>query len=172
MPVSLDLRKAHMSRVYGDILAVFSWMDDKRALFLIPHRRRRAPWFVVPEEAAHEWSDQDRANFLPSLTGNQRRRLEKLPAPVREAMLHDLAESGLAARATKACIALGIEPSQINQHRVINIVNDSIADLVRMPSAPEPEFNPETYGQILLRADGKPIAAEDIKVEREGVTYG
>lgn len=143
MAVSIDLRKAHRSRAYGDLLAVWSWINDGRALFLIPHRRTRAPWFIVLEPAAHEWNDQDPAMLALVI-----------------------------ARAVKACDVLGIEPTPRNTRRIIGIVNDAIPELIRMPSAPPVEYRDGSIGEVILRADGQQLAGEAIRVEREGATYG
>lgn len=143
MSVSIDLRRAHLHRPYGDILAIWSWINDERALFLIPRYRKGAPWYVVMEPAAHTWSDQDAKNIM-----------------------------AVVAKAYKACEVLGIEPNPTNCRRVAGIVNDAIPDLVRMPSAPPTQYRPESYGQMVLRGDGKVLAAEDIRVEAEGATYG
>lgn len=143
MGVSIDLSKAHLSRVYGDITAVFSWMNTERALFLIPTYRRGAPWYVVMEPAAHTWSDQDPANIAQVVR-----------------------------KGGHACEVLGIEANPANIRRLAGIVNDAIADLVRMPSAPPAEYHRASYGHMTMSADGKPFASEDVKLEREGVTYG
>ena len=143
MPVSIDLSKAHKNRSYGDILAVWSWINDERALFLIPHRRARAPWYIVLEPAAHEWDDRD-PKMVMMVIG----------------------------RAVKACDVLGFEPTPRNARRIIRIVNDAIPELVAMPSAPPVEFKPGSVGSMLLRADGVPLAHEDIRIEQEGATYG
>lgn len=140
---SIDLRKAYTSRQYGDILAVLSWLNDTRALFLIPAMRRRAPWFVVLEPAAHEWDDHSSTNV----------RL-------------------LAQRAMKACEVLGLEQHPRTAHRIVRIVNDALPDLVRMPSRQPNDFRPASYGQLTMRADGVPIAAEEIRFEDAGATYG
>lgn len=140
---SIDLRKAHLTRPYGDILAVFSWLNDTRALFLIPKHRRRAPWFVVLEPAAHEWDDHSGTNV----------RL-------------------LAERAMKACEVLGVDETPSNAHRIIRIVNDAIPELVRMPHRQPSEHLPASFGQLVLHADGKPIAAEEIRIPDSGALYG
>ena len=57
MAASIDLRKAHLTRFHGDIMAVYSWMNDERALFLIPHLRPGAPWYIVMESAAYKYDD-------------------------------------------------------------------------------------------------------------------
>lgn len=143
MAATLDLSRAHLSRTYGDLTAVFSWFNDHRALFLIPTHRARAPWFVVLEPAAHEWNDQS-------------------PDDLRRVI----------PRAVKACDVLGVEPTPRNVKRLVSIVNDSIADLVRMPSAPPPRYLPGNYGALQVRADGQAINEEPIKLETGGATYG
>jgi hypothetical protein len=142
MAASLDLRKAHLSRHYGDIVAVFSWINDGRALFLIPRYRNAAPWFVVMEPAAHEWDDREGKNVMDVI-----------------------------ARAVKACDVLGIEPTPRNARRIVGIVNDSMVELLRMPSAPPTEYKPGSIGSMILREDGVPIASEAIRLEVEGATY-
>ncbi len=57
MAISLDPRKAHLVRQHGDILAIYTWVNDERALVLIPARRARAPWYVVCESAAWKYDD-------------------------------------------------------------------------------------------------------------------
>ena len=57
MPVSLDLRKAHKVRRHGDLLAIYTWVNDERALVLVPARRKNAAWFVVCESAAYRYDD-------------------------------------------------------------------------------------------------------------------
>lgn len=143
MPATIDLRKAHQSRIHGDIAVIFSWINDERAMFLVPHLRPGAPWYVVAESAAYTWDDSDRKNV-----------------PI------------VAKKATKACEVLGIEPSPWNIRRIAGMIVDGLPDLIRMPSKPPTEYFKSSHGQMLLRADGVPIAGEDIRVEKEGVTYG
>lgn len=141
--VSIDLSKAWLSRQYGDITAVFSWLNDGRALFLIPTHRVGAPWFVVMEPAAHEWDDQDKKML-----------------------------SMVVIRAIKACDVLGITPTPQNAHRIVGIVNDALPDLIRMPSAPPVEYHKASYGSMVMRENGVPFAQEEIRVEKQGPTYG
>lgn len=143
MPVQIDLTKAYLSRQYGDLIAVLSWMNDQRALFLIPTFRRGAPWFVVLERAAFEWDDRYSKNI-----------------------------ANVAQRAFKACEVLGLSETPIQARRIVAIVNDSIPDLIAMPSAPPVEYHRASYGHLTVREDGKPIVQQDIRVEQDGVTYG
>ncbi len=138
MAASIDLRKAHLTRFHGDLMAVYSWIDDERALFLIPHRRPGAPWYIVKESAAFKYDDP----------------------------------GYLARQCAVACDVLGIEPSRPNWSRVATIIHEGLPDLVSMPSAPPKEFHKASYGQVLLREDGKAIGGEDIRLPQEGVSYG
>jgi hypothetical protein len=149
MGVSLDLRKAHKHHRTGDLVVVLTWVNDERALVLLPALRRDAGWYIVAESAAWRWAvdHPDRSMSRP-------------------AMEHAVAQSHI------ACSVLGLEPSKINRARIISIVTGWIPDLIRMPGAPEPEYLPGSIGQSILTADGAPVAAEDVKIEKTGVMYG
>lgn len=142
MGVTLDLRKAHASHYRGDLVVVLSWINDVRALFLIPHIRKGAPWYVIEEPAAHFWRDDEPAN-IPNV----------------------------ALKSKKACEVLGIEPSPTNQTRIIALVNDMIPDLLRMPSAPPVNYLKQDFGTMVMREGGKVIAADSIRLEDEGQEY-
>lgn len=143
MAATLDPRKAHLVRQHGDITAIYSWINDERALILVPSFRPGAPWFCVLESAAFSWDDEDPRN------------------------IHDVVR-----KANKACEVLGIEATPHNARRIAGIVIDGLPDLIRMPAAPAKEFNPESYGSLTLKADGQVVAQEDIRIEKEGATYG
>ncbi|MBP8236038.1 MAG: hypothetical protein KAY22_27500 [Rhizorhabdus sp.] len=58
MGATLDPRKAHLVRQHGDIIAIYTWVNDERALVLIPaHRKPGSPWFVVCESAAYRYDN-------------------------------------------------------------------------------------------------------------------
>jgi hypothetical protein len=57
MSATIDLSKAHLVRQHGDLVAVYSWFNDERALFLVPRYRKGAPWYVVAESAAYRYDD-------------------------------------------------------------------------------------------------------------------
>lgn len=138
MGVTLDLRRAHLSRHHGDILAIYTWVNDERALVLMPAFRKGAPWYIVCESAAFKYDDP----------------------------------TYLATQCVKACEVLGLEPSRANWVRVASIIHEGLPDLIRMPSAPPAEYLRGSMGSMELRADGQTIAGEDIRIEREGATYG
>ena len=138
MPASIDLRKAYLSRFHGDLMAVYSWIDDERAMFLIPYLRKGAPWYIVKESAAYKYDDPQY----------------------------------MARQCAVACDVLGIEPSRPNWVRVATIIHEGLPDLVSMPSAPPKGYHKASYGQVLLREDGKAIGGEEIRLPKEGVSYG
>lgn len=57
MPASIDTRKAHLVRQHGDLFAIYTWVNDERALVLVPARRPGAPWYIVMESAAFRYDD-------------------------------------------------------------------------------------------------------------------
>lgn len=142
MPVQLDTKKAHSHRIYGDIAMLLTWVNDERAIVLIPHLRKGAPWYVVMEGAAYTWDDCDPKNIAT-----------------------------VAKKGTKACEVLGIEATPANVRRIAGIIVDNLQDLIRMPSAPPKGYVGGAFGSMLLMADGKKVAGEDIRMEDDGVTY-
>lgn len=142
MPAVLDTRRAHLVRAHGDVVGIYTWINDERALVLAPAHRPGAPWYCVLESAAYTWDDSD-------------------PRQV----------SVVAQKAAKACSVLGIEPTPRNCVRLAGIIIDGLPDLIRMPSAPPPQYRPGDFGQMTLRADGADIAAEPIRIEQQGAEY-
>lgn len=58
MAIQLDPRKAHCVRQHGDVLAIYTWVNDERALVLMPARRAQgSPWFIVCESASWKYDD-------------------------------------------------------------------------------------------------------------------
>jgi hypothetical protein len=146
--VSLDLRKAWRWQRQGDLMVVLTWVNDERALVLMPAIRRQSGWYVVLESAAYLWG-VDHASSEVS----------------KPAMLHAVRQAHV------ACEMLDMEPSKMNRGRVISVITSWIPDLCRMPSEPVQEFGGASFGEIVLRADGKPLAAEAIRQEDAGVSY-
>lgn len=138
MAAEINTKNAHLVRQHRDITAIYCHINDERALVLVPTYRPGAPWFCVLESAAYSWDDSEQAN---------------IPVVVTKAM--------------KACEVLGIEPTAQNARRIAEIVIDGLPDLIRMPTAKEKEMRDQSFGRLQLKADGKVIAEEDIKVERE-----
>lgn len=142
MSATLDPRKAFLTRRHGDLLAIYSWVNDERALILLPAHRPGTPWYVVLESAALTWDDSNPAN---------------VPA--------------VAAKALKACEVLGFEPTPRNAQRIAAIVIDGLPDLIRMPADPPAELHDTSIGRLTLRADGRTLAEQDLRFERAGATY-
>lgn len=57
--VSLDLSKAHGHHQYGDLLAIYTWVNDERALVLLPAYRNTTGWYIVCESAAYKYDDNE-----------------------------------------------------------------------------------------------------------------
>lgn len=149
MAVSIDLRKAHRHQRHGDLIAVLTWVNDERSLVLLPALRKDAGWYIVQESAAFKWGI-DHPDAIVSV-------------PARK---HAFQQSLV------ACQMLGLEPSSMNRAKVISVITGWLPDLCAMPGSPEPELQKGSYGQMILSADGKPIAGQDLREEVSGVTYG
>ena len=137
MGVSIDLRKAHSWHKFGDISLILTWVNDERAMVLMPNTRQKSAWYIVCESAAWKYDD---------------------PAY-------------LATQCVKACEVLEIEPSKANWVRIATIINESLPDLIRMPSSQPAELLNRSFGAMTMREGGKVIAQQDIKLEDEGQEY-
>ncbi|MGL4573748.1 MAG: hypothetical protein ACRCV9_03060 [Burkholderiaceae bacterium] len=144
MSVTLDTRKAHLVRTHGDLTAIYTWLNDERAVVIAAHLRPGSPWYVVPESACYEWDDNDPAN---------------VPLIVQKCQ--------------KACEVLGVESSMTNCMRIARIVIEGIPDLIRMPPKPPDERVGIRIGAMQLRAEGELLVEQDVRMPvTSGVTYG
>ena len=66
---------------------------------------------------------------------------------------------------------LGLDQSTTAWVKIATVIHEGLPDLIRMPTAPEKEHYRGSFGNMILSADGKPIAAEDIRIEKSGVEY-
>lgn len=57
MSTTIDTAKAHLTRQHGDLTAIYTWVNDERALVLVPTYRKNAPWFIVCESAAYKYAE-------------------------------------------------------------------------------------------------------------------
>jgi hypothetical protein len=137
MGVSIDLRKAHAHRKFGDITMILTWVNDERAMVLMPNIRQKSAWYIVCESAAWKYDD---AIYL-------------------------------ATQCVKACEVLDIEPNKPNWVRIATIINESLPDLIRMPSSQPAELMKQSFGAMTMREGGKVIAQQDIRLEVEGQEY-
>lgn len=149
MAVTLDLRKAFKHQRHGDLFVILTWVNDERALVLAPSLRPRAGWYIVQESAAYRWGVDHPDGYVR-----------------REAMAHAVNQSHI------ACDMLGLEPSRMNRAKVISVITGWIPDLCRMPASPPVSFKPGAFGQMIMSADGKPFASQDMREEVAGVEYG
>ena len=51
MAATLNLAHAHRTRRHVDLLAVYTWLGEERALVVISALRRGAAWFAFAESA-------------------------------------------------------------------------------------------------------------------------
>lgn len=137
--LSLDLNKAYLHRQFGDLVVIFTWVNDERAMVLIPAYRKNASWYIVLESAAYKYDNKD---YLK-----------------KQCMV--------------AAEVLGMEPSPNNWFKLASVINDGLPDLIEMPSAPDDKLLTASLGEMRMYADGKLMAGEEIRVEREeGASYG
>lgn len=143
MSVSIDTAKAYLTRVHGDVTAIYTWVNDERAMVLAATYRPGnpflpgAPLYVVLERNAHAYDD-----------------------PVQ-----------LARTARKASEVLGLDASTVAWVKLATIIHEGLPDLVRMPHAPDKELLRGSYGSTILSADGVPLASHDVRIEKDGLEY-
>ena len=57
MGIEVDTRKAHLCREQGQFTAIYTWVNDERALILLNHLRPCSPFIVIGESAAWKYDD-------------------------------------------------------------------------------------------------------------------
>lgn len=57
MGATLDLEKAHLTRHIGDLIVVYTWVNDERAMILVPAFRKNTAWYIVCESAAYKYDN-------------------------------------------------------------------------------------------------------------------
>ena len=57
MAATIDMRKAHKVIPAGDLTLIFTWVNDERAMVIVPTYRAGAPWFVVCDSAAWKYDE-------------------------------------------------------------------------------------------------------------------
>lgn len=136
MGISINTKRAHKVRSLGDITIIFTWVNDERAMILLPTFRRGAPWYIVMDSAAWQYNEP----------------------------------RYLARQSVKAAEVLGMTGQET---RIAGLINDHLDDLVLMPSSPPPVLSRATYGQMMVKEDGRLIGGEEVRVPvSEGVRYG
>lgn len=77
--LSLDLNKAHLHRQIGDLVIIYTWVNDERAMVLIPAYRKGAAWYIVMESAA--WKYEDSRAYLAKQCATAAEVLGMEPSP-------------------------------------------------------------------------------------------
>lgn len=152
MPAQINLKDAYLSRIHGDIAAIYTWIrvgqqyvdqDPDRALILVAHHRPGSPWFIVKDSVLHEWDDSTLEGTISA-----------------------------AKKAKLACEVLGIEPNKANIQRIAKIVIEGMLDLIRMPNKRPEILKGPSYGERKILVEGEVISAEEIKVAApDGIEY-
>ena len=139
MSVKLDPRQAHKAHIVGDILIILTWVNDERAMVLMPaHRAQGSPWFVICESASYRY---DTPRYL-------------------------------AQQSAKAAEVLGMDETSSTAFRIADLILNYLPDLIRMPTAPDPEKALASFGQMHLKEDGKIIHSEDLTLDAPVPEYG
>lgn len=159
MPAIIDTRKAHQTRRHGELTVILSWahipapedpyaeQDEKRVMYLVATHRAGtkdtpgAPVYVIREANAHLYATSN---------GQPTKALEQT--------------------AKHAAHVMGFVTDKA-WVKVATAILESVHELIAMPSAPPHEYLRGSVGRMILSADGKPIAGEDIRVEKAGVEY-
>lgn len=132
--------------------------------------RRAHKWRTVGDVTQIlTWVNNERAMILLA-THREGAPWYILPEPVAHELVDD---DGLKARAIKAASVIGLDGSAAAVVKVGRMIDEWLDDLVVMPSAPPPQMSKATYGERILRADGKEIAGEEIRLPvADGAVYG
>jgi hypothetical protein len=140
---TLDPRKAHLVRHHGEIMAIFTWINQERAMVLVASRRPPgSPWYCIMESAAYLYADE---------SGNPTRRLIE--------------------SAAKASEVLCLNQTNYAVKKIVDIIVDGLPDLIKMPSAPPNELAKHAIGEMQLRANGELVSGREIREEVTGVEY-
>ena len=54
MGITINTSKAHKWRADGEVTQLLTWINDERAMLLVPTYRKGGPWYVLMESAAYE----------------------------------------------------------------------------------------------------------------------
>jgi hypothetical protein len=160
MAICIDTRKAHLSRVFGEVTAVFSWaklpddayadlsdIEEERVMYLLATYRAGTPTtpgsppFVIKEKKAHLYVN---SNGEP------------------------LAQLTITAKKAAEVLGLGTGKAWV---KIASIILEGIPDLTRMPSSRPNEFLDGSFGSMTMREDGKVLAQQDIRFKDEGQEY-
>ena len=57
MGLVVNTKRAHRVVQRGDLTLILTWVNDERAMVLLPTFRRGAPWFIVMDSVAWRYDD-------------------------------------------------------------------------------------------------------------------
>lgn len=134
MSACIDTRKAHAIRQHGDITAIYTWINDERALVLLA-TYRKGGWYVVMDSAAWQYDDD---GYL-------------MRAAVKACDVLGFGESAGTAFHIARIIHEGLGDLVLMPPEPPDPVEEAVKAMRRV-------------GEMQLTADGEVIAAEDITV--------
>lgn len=73
----------------------------------------------------------------------------------------------LAKMSAKAAEVLGMDESTSTWRKIATIIVEGLPDLIEMPSAPLPEMETASHGEMQLRANGELLSGTEIRFEKE-----
>ena len=132
MPLSIDPRQVQFKRVHGEFMALYTYVNDERAMILFPHRRRGLngappPWAIVCDSSAFKYAD-DEYLMLQAMTFCR---------------MWDMTE-----RSTVI--------------KVATIINEGLSDLIRLKPKAEFKSEAPVLGEADLLIGGDKIATHEI----------
>ena len=139
MSAVIDTRKAHLVRQHGDITAVYTWINEERALVLIPTYRKQAGWYIVADSAACKYDDD---HYL-------------MRAAVKACDVMGFGESAGTAFHIARIIHEGLGDLVLMPPEPPDVVEEAVKAMKRI-------------GELHLKADGEVIGSQDITVGSQG----
>jgi len=133
--VQLGGERAWLQRVKGDIVCCFQWLDRSDidpegphpCMVLFPAvRRMETGAYVIPQRNAYAFADKH-GNPTPHLLGS----------------------------AFKAAMDMGFYPDSMTVHRIVDVIVEGLADLVKMPSEQHADLNTRKAEHFGIEASAK-----------------
>lgn len=134
MSACIDTRKAHAIRQHGDITAIYTWVNDERAMVLLA-TYRKAGWYVVLDSAAYQYDDDE---YL-------------MRAAIKACEVMGFGESAGTAFHIARIIHEGLGDLVMMPPEPPDLVEEAVKEMKRI-------------GELHLKADGEIIGSQDITI--------
>ena len=87
MGLTVNTARAHATYRRGDLTLILTWVNDERAMVLLPSFRKGAPWFIVADSVAWRYNEP---RYLARMSAKAAEVLDMAGQEVRIAsLLHD-----------------------------------------------------------------------------------